>query len=160
MSFENVLPQLSAFIEAEVAPDGTSPRGVDAPLNWPNRPNLSDKVVFINQWTGLNLLATKSIYSEFNLLITCRLYYSIVGEGLDINQYDLYHYATDFVSAVTQKNRLTVAGADLPGITRAVTFANMQVPAVFPYPVDNTQAVNYNGAVFTLNVSISIQTLC
>jgi hypothetical protein len=118
-------------------------------------------VVFINQVTSRRLRQNNSGFTLYDYTVLCRLYYSLVGEGLDItSQYDVYHFADDFTDAIDNNNRLTVSGVDMPGIDRAVTIIGDTVPTTLTYPSDKPDARAYWGATFTLNIPIRVLKNC
>lgn len=155
--FASVMLHLCNFVEAEVTPDGDSGRSVSAPENWPGVLSLDDKVVFIHQITGVQLVQTTSMWHLFNVTVTVRLYYAPAGQRLDITaQYDLYHFASELMTAVTRKSRLPVSGTTMPYLHKAATITGATFPVVLPYPVDDPGGVSYDGALFTLNLPIRI----
>jgi hypothetical protein len=154
---EHILPHLQTFIENKITLTGNSGRNVVSPLDFPAILPPEKLPCFVNQITGFTLLNQNSLYAVYNVTVTVRLYYRIVGQDVALkHQYDLYHYASAFVQAVIDQPRLLVNGGVMPNIDRAVTFSGTQVPANIPYPIDDPQGSRYTGAVFTLLIPIQV----
>lgn len=156
---EHILPHLQQFIEARVLPDGSSGRAVLNPLDWAAALPPESLPRFINQITGMTLAGQNNLYAVYNITVTCRLYYKPVGVDVPLKaQYDLYHYASDFIQAVINQPRLFVddiAGV-MPGIEKAVTVTATRIPDNIPYPPDDANGLRYTGATFALIIPIQV----
>lgn len=155
---EHILPHLQAFIEARITPDGDSERSVVASLDWPDVLSPDSLPCFVNQITGMTLVSQNSLYSVFNIAVTIRLYYKPVGQDLKIkHQYDVYHYASEFLQALVDQPRLYVADiGDMPAIEKAASLGAARIPDKIPYPPDDVQGLQYTGATFSINIPIQV----
>lgn len=155
---EHILPHLKSFIEARITPDGNSGRTVKVSLDWADALAPTDLPCFVNQITGMTLASQNSLYAVFNVTVTVRLYYKPAGTDVKIkHQYDIYHYASEFLQAVVNQPRLYVADiGELPGIEKAVSLGSVRIPDKLPYPPDDAQGIQYTGATFTLNIPIQV----
>lgn len=155
---QNILPHLGDFIDARFAPDGDSGRSIDAPLHWPQSLSSDDLPVFINQIVGVALAGQNNLYAVFNITVRSYLYYIQVGQDIPLkNQYDLYHYAGDYLQAIINNPRLHITGTgELKSIDKAVSIGATTVPATIPYPPDDAQGVQYTGATFDLIIPIQV----
>jgi hypothetical protein len=155
---QNILPHLGDFIDTHFTPDGDSGRSIDVPLHFPQSLSPDDLPVFINQIVGLSLAGQNNLYAVFNVTVRSYFYYIPVGQDIPLkNQYDLYHYAGDYLQAIINNPRLNIPGTgELQGIDKAVTIGNPKVPATIPYPPDDTQGVQYTGATFDLIIPIQV----
>ena len=155
---EHILPHLEDFLEARITPDGNSGRSLVVPLDWPDSLASASLPCFVNQITGIALVGQNSLYWIFNITVTVRLYYKPVGTDLKIkHQYDVYHYASEFLQAVVNQPRLRVEGiGDMPSIEKAVTLGATRIPDKIPYPPDDPQGLQYTGATFNLIIPIQV----
>lgn len=155
---EHILPHLQTFVEARITPDGNSGRSIVVSLDWADALTPDSLPCFVNQITGVTLVSQNNLYAVFNVAVTVRLYYKPIGQDLKIkHQYDLYHYASEFIQALVNQPRLYVAGiGDMPAIEKASSLGAARIPDKIPYPPDDVQGIQYTGATFTVNIPIQV----